>query len=808
MIGIFIGVFITLVVVLLQQFGVFYSPELRSYDMRFRARGAKPPSKDILLITIDEQTRKILNKSLNQINREDYARLIGLLATSGAHLIVFDMDFAANREGDEKLAEAISCAGNVIMSSFIAMGGWVRPNAKLLDTNIPCLVNDAVSGAPKQVIVVKEGKADIQWNPNPAHKADAYRVYFSVAPFDDPMKISDGTGGIADVPGEEKALNLTLQGANEGAALYVEVKGIVFGGLLGEGAVNIIEDPDDRVRRIPLIVGRTVDDPDKKAALSLETAVRATFKEEPKLSASNSSRLRFEVAGKVLEIPLLDGRMLINYQGGRDTFNRVSFGDVLEGRVPPERFKNKIILIGNTHHLSHDEYPTPFGSQRIASQDTAETGVKAGFTSGLEIHANAIDTILSNNYIYPLGSLAASWANSITSGGISEKSHDRILYGAHLLLTLALGLLATLLLIVLRIKIEFSTAIFVALTGLVTGAAIYMFTAWNIWMPLVGPLAVLMGTYGGGLFYHVWVEGREKRWIKDTFGKYLAPSVVDQITRDPSRLKLGGDELELTAFFSDIQGFTSISEQLASPQRLVELLNEYLSVMAETIERYEGTVDKYEGDAVIAFWGAPAHFPDHALKSCLAALDQQKNFVELRERWKKSGKWPEIVGAARVRMGINTGMMVVGNMGSKGRMNYTIMGDSVNLASRLEGVNKQYGSLVMISEDTYAQVKDHVEVRELDTIRVVGKAKPVTIYELLSRKGALEDKMIMARAAFEEGLNYYRIRQWEHAISSFEKARVFIPEDGPSQKYIDRCRAFIAEPPPENWDGVFEMKSK
>jgi len=797
-----------LAVSLLQSIGAFYSAELRSYDLRFRIRGHKAPSSDILLVTIDEKTRSVLNKSLNQIGRDDYARLIGILSKSGARLIVFDIDFASNRDGDERLAEAISCAGNVVMSSFIAMGSWVRPNPKLLDTGIPCPMSEAVTDAPKQVIVGEEGKATIEWNPDPQRKADAYRVYYSIEPFDDPSKIQEGTGGSVDVSGEDKSLTLTLQGVDEGAPLYVSLEGLRFGGLLGVGAVNIIEDPDDRVRRIPLVVGRSADDPDKQAALSLETSIRATFKEAPKLVESDTSRLRFEVSGRALEIPLVEGRMLINYRGGRDTFSRVSFGDALDGRIEPARFRNKIILVGNTHHLSHDEYPTPFGSQAISPQDSAETGVKAGFTSGLEIHANAIDTILSNDHIYPLGSLAASWINSLKGGKISQKSYQRIVYGTHISLTLGLGLLATILFILLRIKIEFGAAIFIALEGMVLGAAVYAFDRWNIWAPVVGPLVVVAATYGGGLFYHVWVEGREKRWIKDTFGKYLAPSVVEQITRDPSRLKLGGDELTLTAFFSDIQGFTSISEQLASPQRLVELLNEYLSVMAEIIEQYEGTVDKYEGDAVIAFWGAPMYFPDHALKACLAALDQQKKFAELRELWKTSGKWPAIVGNARVRMGINTGMMVVGNMGSKGRMNYTIMGDAVNLASRLEGVNKQYGSLVMISEDTYAHVKDHVEARELDTIRVVGKAKPVKIYELIAQKGDLDEKMGKTRAAFEEGLELYRLRKWEHAITSFEKALHFAPDDGPSKKYIERCRTFIAEPPPDTWDGVFVMKTK
>jgi adenylate cyclase len=284
--------------------------------------------------------------------------------------------------------------------------------------------------------------------------------------------------------------------------------------------------------------------------------------------------------------------------------------------------------------------------------------------------------------------------------------------------------------------------------------------------------------------------------------------VVEQIVRDPSKLKLGGEERELTAFFSDIQGFTSISEQLGSPSRLVELLNEYLSAMADIIESYEGTIDKYEGDAVIAFWGAPVFFEDHALKACLSALDQQKRFAKLREAWEKGGKWPPAVAKARVRMGLNTGLMVVGNMGSRGRMNYTIMGDAVNLASRLEGVNKQYGTLITISETTYLQVKEHLEVRELDIIRVVGKAEPVKIYELLARKGELNEEMKTAIKSFSEALALYRERSWEKAIEKFESVLKILSGDPPSEVYIQRCRAFIQNPPPDDWDGVFEMKTK
>jgi adenylate cyclase len=266
--------------------------------------------------------------------------------------------------------------------------------------------------------------------------------------------------------------------------------------------------------------------------------------------------------------------------------------------------------------------------------------------------------------------------------------------------------------------------------------------------------------------------------------------------------------MELTAFFSDIEKFSTISEKLGSPKVLVELLNEYLTAMTDTIEQYDGTIDKYEGDAVIAFWGAPAHFTDHALKACYACLDMQAKMKELRERWRNEGRWPQLVENMRVRMGVNTGPMVVGNMGSKGHLSYTIMGDAVNLASRLEGANKVYGTHIMLSHDTYWLVRGFFEVRFLDIIAVVGKDRPVRVYELLARRGQLDPQTARTVRAYNDGMVLFRKKQWQEALSSFEAALHFIPDDGPSKTYIERCREYLQNPPPPDWDGVFKLQNK
>lgn len=443
--------------------------------------------------------------------------------------------------------------------------------------------------------------------------------------------------------------------------------------------------------------------------------------------------------------------------------------EIKYGMTAAEAFGNKVVLVGATATGIYDMRVTPFSENY----------------PGVEIHAQVIDSILNNNFITrPL------FAN---------------IYGLALIIGLAivLGIL-----IPLISAVRGAVLVVVLSIGLISLDFFYFFMNKGWWMPLIYP-AIQMGVvFFAVTIYRYATEEREKRWIKDTFGRYLAPSVVEQLTKNPEMVKLGGESLEMTAFFSDIRGFSTISEKLGDPQLLVQLLNDYLSVMAHVIESYEGTVDKYEGDAIIAFWGAPVHFPDHAVKACFACLDQQEKLVALREKWKNEGGWPAIVHNARVRMGLNTGQMVVGNMGSAGRMNYTIMGDAVNLASRLEGANKPYGTFIMISEFTYNAAKDHIEVRELDSLRVVGKTEPVKVYELMARKGQLPPQKQQAVAIYNEGLAAYKKQDWDTGMAKFSAVLKLDPDDGPSKAYFARCEEFKQEPPGADWDGVYTLSSK
>ncbi len=297
---------------------------------------------------------------------------------------------------------------------------------------------------------------------------------------------------------------------------------------------------------------------------------------------------------------------------------------------------------------------------------------------------------------------------------------------------------------------------------------------------------------------------REKGFLRNAFSHYLSSEVIREIVADPTRLKLGGTKKTMTALFTDIRGFSTVSEKL-SPEDLVRLLNRYLTGMSDAILDLKGTIDKYEGDAIIAFFGAPLDLPDHAERGCLAAVQMKRIESQLNEKFLADGIAPSPL---LTRVGINTGDMVVGNMGTDRKMDYTIIGDSVNLAARLEGVNKQYGTWICVSEDTQRVAGDSFLYRRLDRIRVVGKSQPIRIYELVEEKSKLDQRMIDFFGQFDEGMNLFEDRAWPKARDVFKAAMELKPDDVPAKMYIDRCSAFMKKPPAEDWDGVYNLTMK
>ncbi len=350
--------------------------------------------------------------------------------------------------------------------------------------------------------------------------------------------------------------------------------------------------------------------------------------------------------------------------------------------------------------------------------------------------------------------------------------------------------------------------------GVVTGSvvvgysvvAFLLFARAGWWIDVIGPEAVVVFGYLAITVRNYIVEEREKKFIKGAFASYLAPEVVDQIAANPEGLKLGGEPVVMTAFFSDIQKFSTISQNLTAPQ-LVELLNDYLTEMTSIQFKYQGTVDKFEGDAIVAFFGAPIRFDDHATRACLSSIEMQKRLAELRPKYKE--QWGHEVFQ---RIGLNSGEMVVGNMGSRNRFDYTMMGDNVNLAARLEESAKQYKIYSQISEFTYNDAKDHVEVRELDKTVVVGRTEAVAVYELLDKRGDLDPEVAKMRDLYEEGLACYRDKRWEEAVEKWNKAIAARPDvgDPTSEIMIGRCEMILKGEAeiPEVWDGAWMLTEK
>jgi adenylate cyclase len=337
-------------------------------------------------------------------------------------------------------------------------------------------------------------------------------------------------------------------------------------------------------------------------------------------------------------------------------------------------------------------------------------------------------------------------------------------------------------------------------------AAAYVFAAQALFdrghiVDLVYPLLGFFLSYLAILVTRSRFESREKERIKDIFSKFVTKDVMNEILQTPGEIAMGGQERELSVLFSDIAGFTTISEA-HKPAEVVALLNEYLTEMTREVFATQGTLDKYIGDAVMAVWGAPLPHKDHAERACRAALGMHASLKKLNERWKTAGRT-----TIDIRVGIHTGRMVAGVMGSQARYEYTCIGDGVNLASRLEGTNKVYGTPIIISESTREQVKDKILNRELDWIKVKGKTQGIGIFEIVSDENATPQVRALYRS-FEAGLALYRKREFEEALERFNQGLKEVPGDGPSKVFVERCRWFTKNPPLEGWDGIFTMKTK
>ena len=389
---------------------------------------------------------------------------------------------------------------------------------------------------------------------------------------------------------------------------------------------------------------------------------------------------------------------------------------------------------------------------------------------GVEVHATFLDNLLAGDFMCDVPAWAAVFVALLLSLGAAIA----IRFGRHAWLNVLVFILV------------------------IPMPAALGFEAYSMgyWLPVVFLFISVALAMTGTLVLNYAMEGRQKRFIKGAFKQYLSPVVIEELVQHPERLKLGGELRELSIFFSDVRGFTGISERL-SPVELTALLNDYLTAMTDIIYAHGGTVDKYEGDAIIAFWNAPLVQKDHAVLAVHTALECQSRLEELNPEFKQ-----QIGAELHQRIGINSGPVVVGNMGSRQRFNYTFLGDAGNLAARLEGINKQFGTSLLISGNTRKQLDPGIVIREIARVQVVGRREAVTVYEPLAPSTAEISREIRER--FAEGLVAYYEGDLDKALAVFS---IIEDKDPPASAYVRRCRHMQANPP-EEWTGIWIMTEK
>jgi class 3 adenylate cyclase/CHASE2 domain-containing sensor protein len=575
----------------------------------------------------------------------------------------------------------------------------------------------------------------------------------------------------------ERAGNVVLVAPTEGPpdARRLVPPDPYFADVAAAVATADVPTPFETVREVPL-VARTLDGLAPSFALALyalargidldallSDAARTGRLDVPglppayaRVPATGSSAVPIRFAGPPSRPGREDGAFPAYGAGALQMLHAFGQAAVIEPWL-----RDRVVLLGSGFHDS-EQFRTAFYDER---RDDGETH---GWTYGVEIHANALENLLAARFLRPTP------------------------LAGRALLVFAVALAVALACFRWGAKGGAVTAL-LALAAAWLGAN-ELFARADLVVPIIAPTLSAFVALVGSTSYIAIVEGREKRMIRGAFGKYVSPQVVDELVADPSRLKLGGERRAITMLFSDLAGFTSLSESLEA-ERLVGLLNEYLDEMVEIVLADGGTLDKYMGDAIMALYGAPTQLDDHAVHACRTALRMHRRLDTLNEQWRQEG-WP----ALHMRIGLNSGSPIVGNIGGAKRFDYTALGDAVNLAARLEPACKIYGVATMIGEQTRAAAGDAIIVRELDVLAVYGKAEPTRVYELIGMTGDDVAGMAEVIGHYENGLNAYRDRDFELAGRYFETALELRPDDGPARLYAGRCREYMLEPPPADWD--------
>lgn len=728
--------------------------EQRSLDLRFAMRGQRAHDDRVVIVDIDEKTLQKIGSF--PFPRKSYALLIDRLSSDGAAVVALDATFPTPEtdSAQQVLQELQRDAGASASPSVLQKMKELEISSDQ-DAEFAHALKSSGNVVLGHIFLGSEGEA-----PADSQMAKEYFDIVWAKAFPQVLKVKDKDGRDFDM-----------------GQAWIHNHGKVFSNVeaniskLAEAAdsygfINIVPDPDGTLRHALLIARYQ----DQDFFPSLDLQVVREFEKIPDqnvaafIAPDGLERIRL---GNHLLQPSHDGSALINYAGPYGTYQHYSMWDVMNGDVSPESFRGKMVLVGATALGIGDIRNTPF----------------EGVYMGVEVHANIIDNVLHSG----------ERGRTFLTRGFDDEMIDLAFI---LVFGLVFGFLFS------RVAPLYST-ISMLVTLAVFGWFVYfMFAYKGRWLSFVIPAGTLAANYAAITSFRMIFEEREKRKVRKAFEQYVSPGVIKLIEKNPQKyFRPGGEMKELTVMFSDIRGFTTISEGL-TPDELVQLLNEYLGEMTDVVFATDGTLDKYIGDAIMTFWGSPYPQEDHAFRGCSCALRMIQRLEVLNAKWKAEGRRPISIG-----IGLNAGPVNVGNMGSAKRLAWTVMGDNVNLASRLEGINKEYHTQIVINETTYRQVANQFVCRDLDKIRVKGKNLPVNIYELLG-VAAERFKFEPLLAEFDRAMAAYRAQDWPEAAARFGQVLASYPDDGPTQVFLERSLDFLQHAPEGEWDGVYVMKTK
>ena len=740
--------------------------ELDSYDLRFQLRGRVTPDPRIVIVEIDQRSEEVLGHW--PFPRKYFAQLVDALREDGAKVVGFDITFAEpDRTGDplKDLAKQLE----ELKKKGVKVDPLAAKEVARLEGEYDYDKQFANAIARFGGVVLGNyfmfNKAEVRAVPPARLDEYAGLLGFFTFPAVSPLPQPPGKPPL-QLP-ELVEFYRDKELAPLGAEANIQVlTGAVAAEKGGTGFFTVTTDPDTVVRRTPLALpsGRDPDPANWDMYASIEVQALRIYlglrNDQTVLWWGTGGVAYLEFGPSLMVHPDYLSRLLVNYHGPSRTYPYVSFADVAQKQFSPGTFKDKIVLVGASATGIGDLRATPFGSLDFP---------------GVEIHANVIDNILNRQFML--------------------HGAKQVLVDVGFILLFGIGL-GFLLAVIPPRYMALSLLLLAPFAGVIYWAFLQ---GW--WLNFIMPaLFTLLPNAGLVALYRVLVEESEKRKVRGAFGQYVSPEVIRRLLEEPESVQ--PRKTSVTVLFSDIRGFTTISETLDA-QEMAELLNEYLTEMTKIIFRHRGTLDKYIGDAVMAFWGAPFAEPGHADRCCDTALLMLARLNEMQTEWRAKGKPPLDIG-----IGINTGVASVGNMGSSLRYGYTAIGDAVNLASRLEALNKDYGTHILTTESTYITLQsDRFLVRELDLIQVKGKLVPATIYEVLTTAAAADDGRGLV-TTFGRGREAYKVRDWQAAKIAFEEVLHRWPDDGPSKVFLGRCGEYLAAEPPKDWDGVYVVTHK